>query len=88
MKNTEFDSRIVIMMPPKMTFDPALPADVKYLGEDMQLVAISSESVYPGCDTRVCYSITHSNIRNVPASSIIELRITGTINQESVQDAG
>jgi hypothetical protein len=51
---------------------------------------IALETIYAGCQNgRVCYSISHSNINDVPAGgTTLRFSIYGTINQESVQGAG
>jgi hypothetical protein len=76
------------MMPPKMTADIFTPPDVKNLDGNVLSPKITKISNYPGCDKVTCYSITHSNVRDVPANTTLRFAITGTRNQESVQDAG
>ena len=88
--NDVFDSRLVIVMPAQMTGDSSLPPDVKNLDGNILAAAIAVETTYPGCSggTVVCYAITHSNFRDIPEMTTLKFSITGTVNQESVQDAG
>lgn len=88
-KNSQFDSRIVIKMPAKMTRAPTVMPFVKNLDGSLLNATISIEENFEGCSgTIVCYSITHSNLHPVPARSTLRFSITGTTNQESQQEAG
>ena len=50
---------------------------------------IVREKTFTGCNAkRACYSITHSNIRDVAKNVLIKVKIEGTVNQDSVKDAG
>jgi len=77
------------MMPAQMTRDVDSVPSVKNLDGNVLLPAIEVDTEFPGCDgTIVCYSITHQNIRDVVEGSTLRFQISGTTNQESVQDAG
>lgn len=88
-KNSEFDSRVVIQMPARLTKDATFAPTVKNLDGSVLNAALAYETAYPGCTgTVVCYSITHANLHDVPAGSTLRFRISGTVNQEAVQSAG
>lgn len=77
------------MMPNRMTMDAATVPNIKNLDGNFILPVITKETVYPGCTgTQVCFSISHSNLKDIPAGSTCKFQIVGVINQESVQMAG
>jgi len=89
-KNTVYDSRIVIIMPLEMTADTTNAPSVQNLDGSILNAQIAVETAFGNCGSGavVCYSITHSNTKAVPAGSIIRMNIVGTVNQNSVRDAG
>jgi len=73
MKNTGtgFDSRIVIKMPEKMG-GASSSLGIKSLDGLISLPTIQLETQYPGCAApRFCYSIKHSNTKDVPGGSTL-----------------
>jgi len=42
-------------------------------------VALETEASL-GCDSRVCYALTHTNIGDIPGGTILSFRISGTTN--------
>ena len=50
---------------------------------------IAFETAYTGCaPPRVCYSVTHTNVRDIVAGSTIRFLLTGTFNPYAVEPAG
>jgi len=66
-KNSMYDSRIVIGMPERMTWDANFNgADVKSLDGLVMNPVIERETSFTGCaEPRVCYSIKHSNFNDI-----------------------
>jgi hypothetical protein len=83
-----FDSRLVIKMPSKMTYEAGTTPSIKNLDGNILKSEIAIETAYPGCDVQVCYAVTHSSLNDVPGGTTLRFNIVGTTNQESVQDAG
>lgn len=50
--------------------------DGKFLGAKIALETAADL----GCDSRVCYVLTHSNIADIPGKSTLSFRISGTTN--------
>jgi hypothetical protein len=88
-KNSQYDSRLIVMCPDQMTADPGVLPQVRSMDGKLLKAAIAYETTFPGCTApRVCYEITHSNLKDVPRGSTLSLTLTGTQNQDSVRDAG
>lgn len=84
-----FDSRIVIKMPEKLTIQPGSTPEIKNLDGKVYGAKISQVTDFLGCVAPiVCYSIEHTNVREIPAGSILRFSILGTTNQVSQQKAG
>ena len=77
------------MAPSEMTVDRTATPTMKSLDGKLLKAVIKFETTFAGCALpRVCYEITHSNIRAVAAGEVIKFSISGTTNQDSVRDAG
>ena len=79
------------MMPAEMT--PTVDVDPECKNLDGTVLVksiqrITSDRGYPGCGTRVCYSITHNSKKDVPKGTVLAFAITGTTNPLSVLTAG
>jgi hypothetical protein len=49
---------------------------------------VELDSDYNGCASVVCYQITQSSGIEIPGGTVLKFTITGTVNQNSVKDAG
>lgn len=76
-------------MPEKLTIEKDAVPFIKNLDGRLLEAKIEIEKNFEGCTEKVvCYSITHSNVKAVPAGASLSFSITGTSNQGSEQPAG
>jgi hypothetical protein len=79
-KDSQFDSRIVVKMPSIMTMAAGTTPSVRNMDGKFLGAKIAVETAESGCDSRVCFALTHSNIGDIPGGSTLSFRISGTTN--------